>query len=198
MNEPISCPVLRAFLRAENQLPPLKYARTPILQLLRHARAAGAPLKTLAALPALALLSNGLRSIPTNLFSGSFDLSRVMGGPLDKEHHGTGILRTPEPGVFNAERFQRAFIGFSRPCTRPDGAEEPGLIQADLSRLAQANRADFGGSLRTLLINSIELSALIDVFGIVDAVTGDRYVSSAEMRTLFEYGRLPDRTARAV
>ncbi len=193
MNEPISCPVLRAFLHAENSLPPLKYARTPIFQVLRHARAAGAPLKTLAALPAIAILSNGLRSIPMNLFSGSFDLSRVMGGPLDKEHHGTGILRTPEPGVFNAERFQRAFIGFSRTCTRSDGAEEPGLTKADLSRLARANRADFDGTLRTLLINSVELSALVDVFGIPDAVTGERYVSSAEMRALFESGHLPTR-----
>ncbi len=120
-----------------------------------------------------------------------------MGGPLDKVRGGTGILRTPEPGMFDAELFQRAFVGFSRTCTRPDGAEEPGLIRSDLMRLARANRADLDGSRRTMLTNIVELGALIDVFGIPDSATGDRYISTAEMRVLFEHGRLPTRMARA-
>ncbi|MFT5679953.1 MAG: hypothetical protein ACI8RZ_000858 [Myxococcota bacterium] len=194
MNEPISCPILRAFLSAENKLPPLKYTRTPIRKLLRHARSAGAPVQTLLALPALAILSDGLRGTLRNLASFSFDLSAVMGGPLDKGGvGGTGALRSPTPGVFDAAKFERAFHGFSRTCTRADGVEEAGLLRDDLVRLARANRADFDGSLRTQIINTIELTALVDVFGLTDRETGEQYVSTAEMRTLFEQGRLPER-----
>ncbi len=190
---PISCPVLRAFLMAEGALPPLRYTRTPLRALLRHCRAAGAPLGTLLAIPGIALLSGGLRDVPRNIATLSFDYRRIMGGPIDKGRGGTGALRNPEPGVFDAGRFERAFVGFSRICARADGTTEPGLTRSDMRRLAEANRRDFSGSPRTQIFNIIELTALIDVFGLTDAATGAAYVSVAELRALFEHGRLPRR-----
>ena len=191
MSAPLSCPLLRAFLTAENALPPLKYARTPIWTLLRYARAAGAPLKTLAALPGILLISDGLRGLPRNLLTLSFDYSRIMDGPVNKRVGGTRILRNPAPGEFDAEMFERAFVGFSRPCHRADGTTEAGLVREDLLRLCEANRDDHGGTRRSHIFHVIELTALLDLFSHTDAQTGAAYVSTEEMRVLFRDGRLP-------
>jgi cytochrome c5 len=141
----------------------------------------------------VAVVANGL-SLPRllrNWWSGA-ELDALRNGPLDKRGSGSRILDATAQ-VSEAELARLAEFGKDRP--NPAGGTERGLTAAEIKTYMDANFERAKGSRRRIdrKLMDGEFPVLLKVMGKGE---GDqRYLSVAEVRTLFVERRLPDRVA---
>src|SRR6202045_1719914 len=142
----------------------------------------------------VALVANGLSPLRLlrSWWSGAGP-DALRDGPLDK--HGSGS-RIPDPtGQVNEEELAR-LARFGKDQPNMAGGFEPGLRSQDITAYMDENFDRAKGARRWIdrrLMNS-EWPVLLDIMGKGD---GDqRYLSVAEVGTLFNKRRLPDRVVR--
>jgi hypothetical protein len=139
----------------------------------------------------VALVANGLSPLRLlrNAWSGP-ELDRLRDGPLDKHGSGSRILDATAH-VNEAELLRLADFGKDQP--NPAGGVERGLTAAQINAFMDANFERAKGARRAIdrrLMNG-EWPVLLHVMGKGDGE--QRYLSVAEVRTLFAERRLPDR-----
>ena len=141
----------------------------------------------------VALIANGLGPLRLlrNWWSG-VELDALRDGPLDKHGSGSRILGvTAEVNESELERLG----GFGKDRQDPAGGFERGLTLPEITAYMDANFDRAKGARRPIdrqLMNG-EWPVLLRIMG---KGTGDeRYLSVAEVRTLFVERRLPDRIA---
>ena len=139
----------------------------------------------------IALIANGLgpAAVLDNALHG-VRLNKLRNGPLDKKGVGSRILDT-RGQVRQAELDRLA--GFASPKQKKSGGRELGLDAEELVAMMDANLARAGDRARLLdrqLMNG-EWPILLQVMG-KDGKHG-RYLSMAEVRSLFVERRLPAR-----
>ncbi|MBR1251388.1 hypothetical protein JQ609_31280 [Bradyrhizobium sp. AUGA SZCCT0169] len=139
----------------------------------------------------IAMIANGhpLRSVT----SGAI-LDELRNGPLDKHGAGSRILEVD--GQVNLEQIER-FASFGQKYRNPDGGTEPGLNAKQIETFMADNLKRDGDKARWTypIMMKGEWPVLLDILGKGDGET--RYLSVAEVRTLFVERRLPERiTAR--
>ncbi len=141
----------------------------------------------------VALVANGLN--PLRLFRSFWSgaqLDALRDGPLDKHGSGSRILDTTAQ-VNETELGRLAEFGKDR--QDPCGGSEPGLTMQDITAYMDANFARAKGNRRWIdrqLMNG-EWPVLLRIMGKGDGE--QRYLSVAEVSTLFVERRLPDRVA---
>jgi hypothetical protein len=141
----------------------------------------------------VALVANGLgpRRLLRSWWSGA-ELDALRDGPLDKRGSGSRILEVTA-AVNETELARLAGFGKDRP--DPAGGSERGLTLPEITAYMDANFDRAKGHRRRIdrqLMNG-EWPVLLDIMGKGDGE--DRYLSVAEVRTLFVERRLPDRVA---
>src|SRR3954452_16194017 len=141
----------------------------------------------------VAVVANGLspQRLLRNWWSGA-ELDALRDGPLDKRGSGSRILDATAQ-VSEAELTRLADFGKDRP--NPAGGAERGLNAAEIKTFMDANFERAKGSRRKIdrKLMDGEFPVLLRVMGKGE---GDqRYLSVAEVRTLFVERRLPDRVA---
>ena len=141
----------------------------------------------------VALVANGLspRRLLRSWRSGA-ELDKLRDGPLDKRGSGSRILDVTAP-INETELARLAGFGEDRP--DPAGGSERGLTLREITTYMDANFDRAKGHRRRIdrrLMNG-EWPVLLDIMGKGDGE--DRYLSVAEVRTLFVERRLPDRIA---
>ena len=141
----------------------------------------------------VALVANGLSPLRLlrNGQSGA-ELDALRNGPLDKRGAGSRILDATAH-VIEAELVRLAEFGKDR--ANPAGGTERGLNAAEIKTYMDANFERAKGSRRAIdrKLMDGEFPVLLKVMGKGE---GDqRYLSVAEVRTLFTERRLPDRVA---
>ncbi len=141
----------------------------------------------------VAVVANGLGPprLLRNWWSGA-ELDALRNGPLDKRGSGSRILDATAQ-VSEAELARLAEFGKDRP--NPAGGTERGLTAAEIKTYMDANFERAKGSRRQIdrKLMDGEFPVLLKVMGKGE---GDqRYLSVAEVRTLFVERRLPDRVA---
>lgn len=186
------CPFLRALV-AQGQLPDGEASVGDITRtIVRVARAGdGEPALPAPAIRAIALLANGLGpfQLAHNAVSG-VRLDALRGGPLDKQGAGSRILDRHA----NIDTAQLARLDdFASDKTRVDGEVERGLDAHDLQRMMDANFERAAGQRRRIdrRLMEGEWPILLKVMG-QEGKSG-RYLSLADVRTLFVERRLPQR-----
>ncbi len=142
----------------------------------------------------VALVANGLSPLRLlrSWWSGA-QLDELRGGPLDKRGSGSRILDVTAH-VDEAEIERLAGFGKDRP--DPSGGVERGLTAPEIAAYMDANFERAKATRRWIdrqLMNG-EWPVLLDIMGKGEGE--DRYLSVAEVRTLFVERRLPDRIAR--
>ena len=141
----------------------------------------------------VALIANGLGPLRLlrSFWSGA-ELDALRDGPLDKRGCSSRILGvTAEVNEAELERL----AGFGKDRQDPSGGQERGLTVAEITAYMDANFDRAKGHRRRIdrrLMNG-EWPVLLDIMGKGDGE--DRYLSVAEVRTLFIERRLPDRIA---
>jgi hypothetical protein len=141
----------------------------------------------------VALIANGFGPLRLlrSWWSGA-ELDALRDGPLDKHGSGSRILGvTAEVNEAELERL----AGFGKDRRDPAGGLERGLTLPEITSYMDANFDRAKGARRPIdrqLMNS-EWPVLLRILG-KDAGQ-DRYLSVAEVRTLFVERRLPDRIA---
>ena len=139
----------------------------------------------------VALIANGLSPLRLlrSWWSGA-ELDALRNGPLDKHGVGSRILDA-DAKVHESEIARLAEFG--KDCPDPCGGTERGLTGSEITAYMNANFERAKGHRRwfdRLLMNG-EWPVLLDIMGKGE---GDkRYLSVAEVRTLFVDRRLPDR-----
>jgi hypothetical protein len=181
------CPFLRALV-ADGYLPDENVSLGELSKIVRQsAGRSGIDPSTFL----VGLIANGVspRQVLRNAWSGA-DLSALRGGPLDKLGMGSRILdadaRVDETELARLASFGRYF-------TSPDGQTELGLAADDIKTFMWDNIKRAGNKSRWFdqLLMQGEWPVLLRIMG---KGTGDeRYLSMAEIRTLFYVRRLPDR-----
>jgi hypothetical protein len=143
----------------------------------------------------IALIANGLGPLRLlrSWWSGA-ELDALRDGPLDKHGSGSRILSvTAEVNESELERL----AGFGEDQQDPSGGLERGLTLPQITSYMDANFDRAKGARRPIdrqLMNG-EWPVLLRIMG--KGAGGERYLSVAEVRTLFIERRLPDRiTAR--
>jgi hypothetical protein len=142
----------------------------------------------------VALVANGLSPLRLlrSWWSGA-EPDALRDGPLDKHGSGSRILDTT--GQVNEEELAR-LARFGKDQPNMAGGFEPGLTSQDITAYMDENFDRAKGARRWIdrrLMNS-EWPVLLDIMGKGD---GDqRYLSVAEVGTLFNKRRLPDRVVR--
>jgi hypothetical protein len=141
----------------------------------------------------VALIANGLRPLRLlrSWWSGA-QLDELRNGPLDKHGVGSRILDV-NAHVDEAEIARLAEFGKDRP--DPSGGVERGLTAPEITAFMDANFARAKGHRRWFdrqLMNG-EWPVLLDIMGKGEGA--ERYLSVAEVRTLFVERRLPERIA---
>jgi hypothetical protein len=142
----------------------------------------------------VALVANGLNPLRLlrSWWSGA-ELDALRNGPLDKRGSGSRILDATA-AVQEAEIARLA--GFGKDRLDPSGGSERGLNAREITAYMDANFERAKGSRRSIdrqLMNG-EWPVLLDIMGKGEGE--QRYLSVAEVRTLFTERRLPDRIAR--
>ena len=141
----------------------------------------------------VALIANGLGPLRLlrSWWSGA-ELDVLRDGPLDKHGSGSRILGvTAEVNESELERL----AGFGKDRPNPSGGSERGLTLPEITSYMDANFDRAKGARRPIdrqLMNG-EWPVLLRVMG--KGAGDDRYLSVAEVRTLFVERRLPDRIA---
>jgi cytochrome c5 len=139
----------------------------------------------------VALVANGLGPLRLlRSWRSGAELDALRDGPLDKHGSGSRILdKTAQ--VNEAELTRLAGFGKDRP--NPAGGTERGLTAAEIKTYMDANFVRAKGARRAIdrqLMNG-EWPVLLKVMGKGEG--DERYLSVAEVRTLFVERRLPDR-----
>src|SRR5579863_3860774 len=139
----------------------------------------------------VALIANGLSPLRLlkSWWSGAV-LDELRNGPLDKHGVGSRILNA-EGQVDQAEIARLAEFG--KDCRDPSGGTERGLTSAEIVTYMNANFArakDIRRWYDRLLMNG-EWPVLLNIMGRGEG--SERYLSVAEVRTLFVDRRLPER-----
>ena len=141
----------------------------------------------------VALVANGLGPLRLlrSRWSGA-QLDELRNGPLDKRGSGSRILDvTARIDETEIERL----AGFGKDRLDPSGGVERGLTAPEIMAYMDANFARAKGHRRWFdrqLMNG-EWPVLLDIMGKGEGA--DRYLSVAEVRTLFVERRLPERIA---
>jgi hypothetical protein len=142
----------------------------------------------------VAVVANGLSPprLLRNWWSGA-ELDALRNGPLDKRGSGSRILDATAH-VSEAELARLAEFGKDRP--NPAGGTERGLTAAEIKTYMDANFERAKSSRRAIdrKLMDGEFPVLLRVMGKGEG--DERYLSVAEVRTLFVERRLPDRVAR--
>jgi hypothetical protein len=136
----------------------------------------------------VALIANGLGHILKSIFSGA-QLDALRGGPLDKLGAGSRILGID--GKVNEDEIAR-FAGFGRTYTDPsDGRSEPGLDASEINVFMRDNLKRAGSAARWYypLLMKFEWPILLKIIGKGEGE--NRYLSVADVRTLFNERRFP-------
>jgi len=139
----------------------------------------------------VALIANGLSPLRLlkSLFSGA-DLDELRNGPLDKHGGGSRILdvhANVQPGEIDR------LAGFGSDYPDPNGSTERGLNAAQIKSFMKANLKRDGDQARWYypVLMQGEWPVLLNILGKGE---GDsRYLSVAEVRTLFVERRFPQR-----
>jgi hypothetical protein len=117
-------------------------------------------------------------------------LDQLRNGPLDK--HGAGSRILDVSGHVRADEIDR-LASFGRDCTDPSGGTERGLTAKQIDTFMAANLKRAGDAARFYypLLMKGEWPVLFDIMGKGEGA--ERYLSVAEVRTLFVERRFPDR-----
>ncbi|WP_409191767.1 di-heme-cytochrome C peroxidase [Bradyrhizobium sp. RDM4] len=136
----------------------------------------------------IALGANGALHLPKSIFSGA-QLDQLRNGPLDK--HGAGSRILNEHAVVQESEIER-LASFGRDYPDPCGGVERGLNEAEITTYMRANlaRADNKRWYFPILMKG-EWPVLLNILGKGEGK--NRYLSVAEVRTLFEKRKLPAR-----
>ncbi|MFL6839100.1 MAG: di-heme-cytochrome C peroxidase [Bradyrhizobium sp.] len=143
----------------------------------------------------IAFFANGFRHLLRSLWSGA-ELDALRNGPLDKHGAGSRILDATAH-VHEAEIARLAEFGKDRP--DPCGGVERGLTSAEITTYMKANFARAKDNRRWYyrIFMMGEWPILLRIMGKGEG--RERYLSVAEVKTLFEERRLPERiTARLI
>jgi hypothetical protein len=135
----------------------------------------------------IAMIANGhpLRSAT----SGAV-LDELRNGPLDKHGGGSRILSVD--GQVDEDQIKR-FASFGREYANPDGGTERGLNAQEIKTFMAENLKRDGDKARWTypIMMQGEWPVLLDILGKGEGA--NRYLSVAEVRTLFVDRRFPDR-----
>ena len=143
----------------------------------------------------VALLANGLN--PLRLMKSATEgaaLDELRNGPLDK--HGAGSRILGVDAQVHLEEIDR-LATFGKPCKDPAGGTETGLTAKQIDTFMAANLKRAGDAARWYypMLMKGEWPVLLNILG--KGAGDERYLSVADVRTLFVERRLPDRiTAR--
>ena len=139
----------------------------------------------------IALIANGFAHVPVSALSGAV-LDELRNGPLDK--HGAGSRILGVDAEVHLDEIDR-LASFGQDCQDPSGGTERGLTAKEIDTFMAANLKRAGDQARWSYPYMMkgEWPVLLDILGKGE---GDaRYLSVAEVRTLFVDRRLPDRIA---
>ncbi len=189
------CPFLRALVAQgmlNDEVEPLPHLAATITRVARAGD--GEPRLPDAAIRAIAAIATGLApwAVARNAVVG-VHLNGLRGGPLDKKGVGSGILDAR--AQLDEAQLQRV-AEFASPKTKPDGSSEPGLSLKELKQMMDANFERAAGRRRLVdrKLMDGEWPILLKVLG-QDGTKG-RYLSVADIHTLFAQRRLPERMAQ--
>ncbi len=117
-------------------------------------------------------------------------LDELRNGPLDK--HGAGSRILDVTGHVHEDEIER-LATFGRDCKNPSGGLERGLTAKEIETFMAANLERAGDAARFYypLLMKGEWPVLLNILGKGDGA--ERYLSVAEVRTLFVERRFPDR-----
>ena len=139
----------------------------------------------------VALIANGIKHILKSIWSGA-QLDALRGGPLDKRGAGSRILGVD--GKVDEDEIAR-FASFGRSYTDPNtGSSEPGLNAAEIKTFMRDNLKRAGSAARWYypLLMKFEWPILLKIIG-KGKEGEERYLSVADVRTLFEQRKFPER-----
>jgi hypothetical protein len=139
----------------------------------------------------VAVGANGLG--PLRLISSAASgavLDELRNGPLDK--HGAGSRILDVTAQVHEDEIDR-LASFGKDCSNPSGGTERGLTEKQIETFMAANLERAGAAARFYypLLMKGEWPVLFNIMGKGDGE--DRYLSVAEVRTLFVDKRFPDR-----
>jgi hypothetical protein len=138
----------------------------------------------------IALIANGLGHILKSIWSGA-QLDALRGGPLDK--HGAGSRILGVDGKVDEDQITR-LASFGRDYTDPNGGgTERGLNAAEIDNFMRDNLKRAGDAARWYypLLMKFEWPVVLRIMGKGEGA--DRYLSVADVRTLFNQRKFPDR-----
>jgi mono/diheme cytochrome c family protein len=137
----------------------------------------------------VALIANGARHILKSIWSGA-QLNALRNGPLDK--HGAGSRILAVDGHVNEDEIAR-LASFGRDYRDPSGGVERGLNASEIDTFMRDNLKRAGAAARWYypLLMKFEWPILLKIMGKGDGE--NRYLSVAEVRTLFTERKFPDR-----
>lgn len=139
----------------------------------------------------VAMIANGIKHILKSIVSGA-QLDALRGGPLDKRGAGSRILGVD--GKVNEDEIAR-LASFGRTYTDPNtGNSEPGLNATEIKTFMRDNLKRAGSAARWYypLLTKFEWPVLLKILG-KGKPGEERYLSVADVRTLFEQRQFPDR-----
>lgn len=143
----------------------------------------------------VALIANGLRHIWKSLWSGA-QLNELRNGPLDK--HGAGSRILSVEGLVNEDEIAR-LATFGRDYPDPfGGSTERGLNAGEIKTFMRENLKRAGDDARWYypLLMKNEWPVLLDIMGKGEGA--NRYLSVAEIRTLFTMRKFPPRIEQRI
>jgi hypothetical protein len=189
------CPFLRALVsegRLNDSYEPLARLTSTIQKVARTGD--GKPELSSAPIVLIALIANGLNPLQlVRTAIAGVHLSALRGGPLDKKGAGSGIL--DQTGSFDPGQLEHMAL-FASEKVDADGNAERGLNLAEITRFMDANFARAEGRRRKIdrRLMDGEFPILLRVMG--KQGRDERYLSIAEVKTLFAERRLPERMTR--
>ena len=184
------CPFLRALVAngyVGGHIVPLSKLR----EMIEAASGKQGAEKTKAGIAAylIALIANGFAHVPASAMSGAV-LDELRNGPLDK--HGAGSRILGVDAEVHLDEIDR-LASFGHDCQNPSGGTERGLSAKEINTYMAANLKRAGNQAKWSypFMMKGEWPVLLDILG---KGRGEaRYLSVAEVRTLFVDRKLPDR-----
>jgi len=137
----------------------------------------------------IAAIANGFKNIPRSVSSGAI-LDELRDGPLDK--HGAGSRILDAEAHVHPEQIDR-FASFGQDYANPDGGTERGLNKTQIKAFMADNLKRAGDEAHWTypFMMRGEWPILLDMLGKGEG--NARYLSVAEVRTLFVDRQLPKR-----
>ena len=139
----------------------------------------------------IAVIANGFAHAPASALSGAI-LDELRNGPLDK--HGAGSRILGVDAQVHMDEIDR-LASFGHDCKDPSGGTERGLTAKEIDTFMVANLKRAGDQAKWdyPYMMKGEWPVLLDILG--KGGGDEKYLSVAEVRTLFVERRLPDRIA---